>query len=1389
MAPQQISAPQEVLDDFPTQPTQADVQSFRLPNHRSLTPPVDKEDLHDVKSSDFDRELSGGRDSQFIGEVYARVRHPDLDGGPNNGLDDDVRDSLGTCHNGLRDARRQEYLEDTALHQLGLRLVAWTMRDPNVPLGGYADGNWWIAPNLYIIKTGPDRESSISLPGPEDSHSGWGAKSEHRDQFLKARFTVHWVHCTEPLHYAVIIRQARTGNALYFDSLVEGRAARADLARTEFEQWLANSGISSPLHWSVVPITCQSEAWSCSIHAMANAMAFLRLGVMGWDKIDHFRRGPNRAGDANKMRDKLIKCLHRLMGLSVKEYQGVGKPLKKYNLETDDSDREMEEEQLRREMEEERLRKEHLAREAKKQGQFIQENMEFLYGNYGRRARELLHTIGTGQEDQDILAWTGQVISFINHQKRVRSFRERASPAQQPGAPAQQGQAATPQPPASGQQAADQAPPAQPAQPLAPQPPAPGQPTADQPAPSQRQRPNPITSDAGLKKMIWFIAMCTNSLSGDLKVHAENLLRTFDRNPWHHDLPDQMQNVHERIQGRLSRLSPPRDSEPAARAQPAEPGHDARAGRASSVGSVQSNGGRIGELVSLADRLSEPLPLEIEALRGSFLGNLPEPGLSERTEDIQRRVDEYLAQSASAAPVAPVAPAIPEAPTQPQQPPDTSTASPIFTDQAAMAFIFSFEGRLSKELLRQARAARTKFNKNPAQKGVSTFIHNLEKKVREYVAGLDAEPVVPVAPVTPAGPAEPAAPPAASAQQAVDAPAGPRGGKRKAPSELELERAAKVHKKAAEAEEAQGRKGGRITRSRAAAYRSPAPTPPIAEPLPQSGVDPRPPNPLATGPPAVTEPSARSQMSGKGAARAKVSEPKTTGRKTKGGRVRKGKNLSQSSDDSGIPYASVPGAAATVPPPAPRGYNRPLPEFQHLTTEGRSLDQSSDGDSDVPYEVSTPAVRRVQENTLSAPRTLPEEPEGGEEDEEEVEEYTREFPEDVVYDEEYSNLPKELADFFKKKARETYTKNTQEMVRAKYTMTEQVVGTSVTTQATQPTGTQPSGTQPSDSQPSGTQPTGTQPSGTEPSESQPSGTQPSDSQAQPPRSPTPEPLASQAPPPSAQDQSLASLVSSPTSKDEHPPSSQPEASPPRGRRKPLLRVRFRGASSNSIHSTLSTPEQQRGASNRLFSPSPPPFQSPFVHPSQAKPPYQAPRVQGSRAAEADRASPPFSHEPHIDSPGPLVDPSQPPPTSVSKTGKLYPWQKKKLNTGPRPIRHIGRDAGDIGILGGRIDKLNIFGSPPKKSSRPTTAAADPNLTAPTTTGAEPVESGERGGDGGDGSDTDQVAMDNQVQQEFEQAQRIKRTAAQMEEDELEDYVDGSDEDGEEGRHRAKRQRR
>ncbi|KAK3936964.1 hypothetical protein QBC46DRAFT_19974 [Diplogelasinospora grovesii] len=66
----------------------------------------------------------------------------------------------------------------------------------------------------------------------------------------------------------------------------------------------------SRVHGTTGSLNSQSENWSCSIHAIANAMAFLRLEVMGWDRIDYSRRGPSR------MRDKLINCLHKLMGLS-----------------------------------------------------------------------------------------------------------------------------------------------------------------------------------------------------------------------------------------------------------------------------------------------------------------------------------------------------------------------------------------------------------------------------------------------------------------------------------------------------------------------------------------------------------------------------------------------------------------------------------------------------------------------------------------------------------------------------------------------------------------------------------------------------------------------------------------------------------------------------------------------------------------------------------------------------------------------------------------------------------------------------------------------------------------------------------------------------------------
>ena len=54
----------------------------------------------------------------------------------------------------------------------------------------------------------------------------------------------------------------------------------------------------------------QQDDWSCGIHVIANAMAFICFEVLGWHNIQHWSNV-----DGKLMREELLVGLHRLLGL------------------------------------------------------------------------------------------------------------------------------------------------------------------------------------------------------------------------------------------------------------------------------------------------------------------------------------------------------------------------------------------------------------------------------------------------------------------------------------------------------------------------------------------------------------------------------------------------------------------------------------------------------------------------------------------------------------------------------------------------------------------------------------------------------------------------------------------------------------------------------------------------------------------------------------------------------------------------------------------------------------------------------------------------------------------------------------------------------------------
>ncbi|KAL2020589.1 hypothetical protein VTK56DRAFT_8177 [Thermocarpiscus australiensis] len=259
----------------------------------------------------------------FIKDTYGRVCHPYLDDMPTYqellipGYSNPTLDALKACHNGLHDIRNKKYLDGEGIFHLAERLMSWIQDQEHARLGGWFTRKWWIVPECYTLLAGRSGSSQPNIYGGKAPKLGdpnqHGDRTQDAHNFNRALFTVHFVHFSRPVeHWAVVIRQGSTGNTWYMDSVRRTAAARSEKAKRALSDWLQRSGLRDPEAAVHTLVQCreQEDSWSCGLHAIANAMAFIRFEALGWGQIPAWRNV-----DERQMRTQLAESLHNLMGL------------------------------------------------------------------------------------------------------------------------------------------------------------------------------------------------------------------------------------------------------------------------------------------------------------------------------------------------------------------------------------------------------------------------------------------------------------------------------------------------------------------------------------------------------------------------------------------------------------------------------------------------------------------------------------------------------------------------------------------------------------------------------------------------------------------------------------------------------------------------------------------------------------------------------------------------------------------------------------------------------------------------------------------------------------------------------------------------------------------
>ncbi|KAH6641202.1 hypothetical protein F5144DRAFT_484532 [Chaetomium tenue] len=298
----------DMVAEFGDWPTPPATKVLDLPDHpKFMFGLLTDDDLYDATDGQYDFEITkmDSASREFLKQTYTRITHQELD--LNVEFEDEMLKGWQHCHNGLWKVREQEWLDDEHIHHLAERLITWCQDQDRARLGNRNSEDWWIIPDAYHLRLAGDEESPPLGHFLDEDVEEY---IELHDKFDKAKFTVHMVHHVN--HWAVLIYQTSNGNTFYLDSMPAGRRDRSDLALEGFQEWLeaSDKDIHTGAEHVLVRVPSQEDAWSCGLHAVVNAMAFLRYESLGWDKIEGWTKTKSRP-----MRRELIACLHRLMGL------------------------------------------------------------------------------------------------------------------------------------------------------------------------------------------------------------------------------------------------------------------------------------------------------------------------------------------------------------------------------------------------------------------------------------------------------------------------------------------------------------------------------------------------------------------------------------------------------------------------------------------------------------------------------------------------------------------------------------------------------------------------------------------------------------------------------------------------------------------------------------------------------------------------------------------------------------------------------------------------------------------------------------------------------------------------------------------------------------------
>ncbi|KAK5655398.1 hypothetical protein OQA88_5668 [Cercophora sp. LCS_1] len=273
------------------------------------------------------------RDLEFLWDTYLYSLIEDIDcphptdlnarGGPLPlGFDDATTPAepalrnVRFCHNGLYDFRHGNNTSPVHIYMLLQRLLYWdAMCNPRYT---FSSKRFYVV-KPYRVLLRPDRPNKTPQNRFDARMDDDFKNQDHRAYITSRPWLVMFVQFDEPdtptEQWSVCIQHNKTKAVWYFDCGDKNtRQARFEGALREFDAWLVKVGsvgrAGPAAMYPDLPEIAKDRMHLSPLHCMANALAFLIYGVIGWNEVGQFEHR-----NAKKMEEAMLTSLHSILGL------------------------------------------------------------------------------------------------------------------------------------------------------------------------------------------------------------------------------------------------------------------------------------------------------------------------------------------------------------------------------------------------------------------------------------------------------------------------------------------------------------------------------------------------------------------------------------------------------------------------------------------------------------------------------------------------------------------------------------------------------------------------------------------------------------------------------------------------------------------------------------------------------------------------------------------------------------------------------------------------------------------------------------------------------------------------------------------------------------------